>query len=45
MKGYMTMKIRAGDSSWGTVVYTIDGNKIRQGDSSWGTVVYTIDKQ
>lgn len=37
------MKIRSGSSSWGDVVYTVDGNKIRQSSSSWGDVVFTID--
>jgi len=43
MEERFAMRIREGGSSWGTVVFTVDGDKIRQGDSSWGTVVYTID--
>ena len=39
----MANKVRQGDSTWGSIVYTIDGNKIRRGDSSWGTVIYTLD--
>ncbi len=38
------MKIRRGNSSWGDIVYTIDGNKIRAGSASWGDIVFTIDR-
>ena len=37
------MRIHKGDSKFGTVVYTISGDKIRKGDSTFGTVVYTIN--
>ena len=40
---YRYTKIRKGNSSWGDVVFTIDGDKIREGNSSWGDVVFTLE--
>jgi hypothetical protein len=39
----MGLKCRQGDSSWGTVILTVDGSKVRRGDSSWGTVIATVE--
>lgn len=37
------MKVRRGDSRYGTVIATIDGDKIRQGDSRYGKAIATAE--
>ena len=37
------MKIREGNSSYGTVILLMDGTKVRRGNSSYGTVLMTLD--
>lgn len=35
--------IREGNSTYGKVLMTVDGNKVHQGNSSYGPVLFTID--
>lgn len=35
--------VRNGQSSYGTINYTIDGEYIREGQSSYGKILYNID--
>lgn len=37
------MKVRQGNSSYGDVILTMDGNKVRRGNSSYGDVIMTLD--
>jgi hypothetical protein len=38
-----TLKIRAGDSFYGPVILTVDGEHVRLGDLSYGKVIFTFD--
>ena len=35
--------MRRGDSSYGPVIATVNGNTVREGDSSYGRVIATVE--